>query len=47
LGFGEIVESVLTQQRIQLSVKGVTRRGRQVGDFNPHGRLAIALAFAH
>jgi hypothetical protein len=47
LRFREVVKSTLTQQLIQSRVERVTRGCREVRHRHPHGRLSVALAFAH
>jgi hypothetical protein len=47
LRFDEIVESVLPEQLIQTSVKGVACGGWYVCGWDPHRRLPIAFPFAH
>lgn len=42
-GLSEVVEPVLAEQRIQPSIKGVTRIRRQIRGRDPNRRLPITL----
>jgi hypothetical protein len=45
LGFGKVIEGVVTQQLIQPRVEWMTASGRQICGGHPHRRLLVALTF--